>query len=201
MGLVLLAPVAVIGACVFGPARASELLTAALPISSLVGYALLALALAWVAHWSRSQSLVTREAIGALSLAAFCGASYTLIVVNLQAQTSNDPSQQIADVRDSLPTGQHLVSFGRVHHLFAWYYEDAVTLEPLQSNVAPADSDAEYFCFSVDPGFPTPSIPFAWEPITEVSCERARSDKPLAKVIVGRRVREVAEAPPRRTLR
>jgi hypothetical protein len=65
-------------------------------------------------------------------------------------------------------------------------------LAPLDNLVAPADCDATYFCFSEDPGFPSPKIPFAWQRVAEVSCERARSARPLAKVVVGRRVPEVA---------
>jgi 4-amino-4-deoxy-L-arabinose transferase-like glycosyltransferase len=193
--IVLIVPVGMIGVCYFGPARVRELLSQALPQSLLVGYFVAALVAAALAQWSRRRPLVARAALGMFALAAFWGASYTTIVINLQAQTSNDPSHQIADIRAMLPKDRPLVSFGRVHHLFAWYYDEAVTLEPLEENVAPVTSDAEYFCFSVDPGFPTPQIPFAWEQITEVSCERARSDKPLAKVIVGRRVREVALQP------
>jgi 4-amino-4-deoxy-L-arabinose transferase-like glycosyltransferase len=193
--LVLLAPVGMIGVCYFGPARVRELLTPALPVPLLAGYAIAALMAAGLAHWSRSRPLVGRAALGVLSISAFWGVSYTAIVINLQAHTSNDPSQQIANIRAMLPPDRPLVSFGRVHHLFAWYYDEPVGLEPLDDNVAPASSDAEYFCFSVDPGFPTPSIPFAWQEIAQVSCERARSDKPLAKVIVGRRVREVALQP------
>jgi len=158
----------------------------------LICYAIAALATAALAHWSRSRSLSWRLNLGMLTLAGFCGLSHTSIVMNMQMHTSNDPSTRIASIRTALPPGQRLVSFGRVHHLFAYYYRGPIGLEDLAENAAPADSAATYFCFSVDPGFEAPAIPFRWERIAEVSCERARSDNPRAKVVVGRRVAETA---------
>ncbi len=161
----------------------------------LAGIAIAGLTAAALAHWSRWRSQRWRASVGMLSLAGFMGLSYTSVVVNLQKHTSNNPSDAIASIRAALPTGERLVSFGRVHHLFAHYYQDPIALVELADNTAPADSSATYFCVSVDPGFETPVIPFEWELLAEVSCERARSDNPQAKVIVGRRISAVRADP------
>ncbi|MEX2113060.1 MAG: glycosyltransferase family 39 protein [Pirellulales bacterium] len=199
IALVLAAPLVVGGLYCFGGARLRDLAQSNSPLL-LACYATAALAAAGLAHWSRSRPLERRQSLGMLSLAGFMGLSYTGIVVNVQMHTSNDPSAQVAAIRDALPPGEQLQSFGRVHHLFAYYYQQPIPLNELVENVAPADTDAQYFCFSVDPGFETPAVPFAWQPVAEISCERAESDNPRAKVIVGRRVAEVASRPLRPAL-
>ncbi len=199
IALVLAAPLAVWGIYWFGPARLRELLQSN-SLLLLACYTAAALAAAGLAHWSRSRSLQWRQSLGMLSLAGFMGLSYTGIVVNVQVHTSNDPMAKVASIRAALPPGERLVSFGRVHHLFAYYYQEPIELNELVGNVAPAETDAQYFCFSVDPGFETPAIPFAWQQLAEVSCERAQSDNPRAKVVVGRRITEVARRPLRPVL-
>ena len=81
----------------------------------------------------------------------------------------------MASIRALVPPGEPLVSYGHVHHLFAYYYQEPIAFQPLHKHVAPADGSETYFCFTVDPGFVTAKIPFAWERVAEISCEaRAR---------------------------
>jgi 4-amino-4-deoxy-L-arabinose transferase-like glycosyltransferase len=192
--IVLAAPVALAAVVYFGRGRLQDV-EHAVSGTLLVGIAIAALLAAALAHWSRSLTPRWRASMGMLSLAGFLGLSYITVVVNLQSHTSNDPSDAIASIRASLPAGQRLVSFGRVHHLFAHYYQEPIALVELSENTAPANCAATYFCVSVDPGFETPTIPFEWELLAEVSCERARSDNPRAKVLVGRRVSALARRP------
>jgi hypothetical protein len=129
-----------------------------------------------------------------LALAGFLGLSYTGVVVNVQVRTSNDPSPQVASLGDLIPSDQPLVSFGHVHHLFAYYYAKPIEFKPLDAQGRPVDDTATYFCFSLDPGFVAPTISFPWEMLAEVSCDRARSEHPRARVIVGKRVMAAAVA-------
>ena len=145
--------------------------------------------------WSRLERDRWHVEVGVLALAGFLGLSYTTIVLNVQQRTSNDPSQQIADLRALVTAEGRFVSFGPVHHLFAYYFGETIEYQPLNKQMAPGDCDAEYFCFAEDPGFPTAQVPFPWERVAEISCERARSAQPRAKVIVGRRIVLSAAAP------
>ncbi len=169
--VVLAAPVALVGVVFFGRSRLPGL-EQAVSGTMLVTIAVAAMAAAALARWSRSLSLRWRSSLGMLALAGFMGLSYVSVAISLQQHTSNDPSAAIASIRTSLPAGERLVSFGRVHHLFAHYYQQPIALVELADNTAPADAEATYFCVSVDPGFETPTIPFEWELLAEVSCER-----------------------------
>jgi hypothetical protein len=159
-------------------------------------YTIVALAVATIAAWSRRHRELSRAQIGILSLAGFLGFSYTSIAISAQARTSNDPTGAIAEVRRMLPADEPLVSFGPVHHLFAYYYRQPIELAPLEGHTAPAQTSAIYFCFSEDPGFVKPEIPFAWQRVAEISCERARSATPRAKVVVGKRILTAASGSP-----
>jgi len=156
-------------------------------------YVIAAIVAAAAVLWSRTQKDVRHAQAGILAVAGFIGLSYTGIIMSLQIRTSNDPSHEVATLRQMIPNGEHLVSFGPVHHLFAYYYQQPIELEPLVDNEAAIDTTATYFCFAEDPGFPKAIIPFEWEPIAEISCERARSQRPLTKVIVGKRTTNLVE--------
>ena len=81
-----------------------------------------------------------------------------------------------------------MLSFGPVHHLFAYYYKQPIELRNV-TGTSSADRllTNTYFCFVDDPGFDTPEIPFAWERVAEISCERTHSNNPLTKVVIGTR--------------
>jgi 4-amino-4-deoxy-L-arabinose transferase-like glycosyltransferase len=151
-------------------------------------YSASAITAAMAVRWSRRRPPAARVQVGVLALAGFFGLSYSGIVISAQASTSNDPRAQVAALRQGIPPGERLVSFGLVHHLFAYYYAQPIEYVSLDGHRAPHLSTATYFCFAVDPGFPSPTIPFAWQQVAEVSCDRARSDHPRARVIVGKRL-------------
>ncbi len=71
-----------------------------------------------------------------------------------------------------IPPGDRLLSFGPVHHLFAYYFQDPIELRKVDDGQAPTEFDNAYFCFVDDPFFETPEIPFAWERVAEM---RARA--------------------------
>ncbi|MGD9723743.1 MAG: ArnT family glycosyltransferase [Pirellulales bacterium] len=192
--LILAAPVALASLSVWG-ANHRDGFDAALPVLSatfLVGYVVAAVAAAALALHARRRRGAWRIGGGMLALAGFLGLTYNVVVVEFQRCTSNDAAPHVASIRSLIPPGERLVSYGHVHHLFAYYYEQPIAFAPLADHGAPADDSSTYFCYSVDPGFDTPVIPFAWEPVAEISCDRARTDNPRAKVIVGRRISQVA---------
>jgi hypothetical protein len=152
-----------------------------------IAYCLAAAAAASVVAWSRLRPTLPRVQLGILTLAGFMGLSYTGIVISMQARTSNDPSLAVLSVRDLIPPGERLLSFGPVHHLFAYYYQEPIELRKVSGGQAPTEFSNTYFCFVDDPFFETPEIPFAWNRVAEISCERFRSRHPLTKVVIGTR--------------
>jgi 4-amino-4-deoxy-L-arabinose transferase-like glycosyltransferase len=157
-------------------------------------YGLTAVVAAFAVLWSRSRRDRAHVQVGILALAGFMGLSYSGIVINTQMRTSNDPSAAVVSVREMIPPGDRLVSFGPVHHLFAYYYQQPIELRKVDNGQAPTQFTNTYFCFVDDPFFATPEIPFLWDRVAEISCERARSKNPLTKVVVGKRKAPVADA-------
>lgn len=192
--MVLLAPLS-LGLFRFaGGATLREIGHAVTPMFGML-YGAAAVAAVTAMLWSRLERERWHVEVGVLALAGFLGLSYATIVLNVQQRTSNDPSQQIAELRELVTAEGRFVSFGPVHHLFAYYFGETIDYRPLDKQMTPVDCDAEYFCFAEDPGFPTAQVPFPWERVAEISCERARSAQPRAKVIVGRRIVLSAAAP------
>ncbi|MBI3838533.1 MAG: glycosyltransferase family 39 protein [Planctomycetia bacterium] len=144
--------------------------------------------------WSRMRHDHGHALTGILAVAGFMGLSYTGVVVDMQIQTSNDPSAQVAAVREKIPPGEHLVSFNRIHHLFAYYFQQPIELLKLCDHEVPSDTTASYFCFGEGPDIEKIEIPFAWDRIAVISCERARSSNPSTIVVVGKRRTTPADA-------
>lgn len=197
VGLMVAVPIVLAPLWAFG-GTPLDVLRQAVSVTHLVLYAAAAALAAATALWSRSRNSRWSLSAGAMALAGFLGLSYTGVVVDVQAHVANDPSADVTSIRKMLPPGERLVSFGLVHHLFAYYYAEPIEFHALDNHVAPMDVAATYFCYAEDPGFETPAIPFAWERVAEISCERAQSARPLAKMVIGRRVSAAALSEPSR---
>jgi len=167
------------GRGLFGLAEATSL-------AFVLSYSLVAALAAFVAYRARFATGLLRHQAGVLALAGFMGLTYTGIVISLQSLASNNPVEVVRSIHELIPEGERLVSFGKIHHLFAYYYKDPILLQPLGEGEEATRMPGEYFCFAVDPTYEPPSIPFDWEPVVEISCERSRSASPRTKVVVGR---------------
>jgi 4-amino-4-deoxy-L-arabinose transferase-like glycosyltransferase len=187
VALILAAPLALAGLRLWGTTRWRELVQ---EISGfwLALYVVAALGATVVTLWSRKRHDLPHARAGVLAIAAFMGLSYTTVVMTLQMRTANDPSDAVARIREMLPPGERLISLGKVHHLFAYYYGEPIEMRKLPRKQQAPQIEDSYFCFAEDPGTEPLLIPFDWEPIAEVSCERARSERPLTKVVIGRRL-------------
>jgi hypothetical protein len=165
-------------------------------VTLAVVYAMAAVVAASAVLWSRLRRHRLHAQVSVLAVAGFTGLTYCSLVMNMQLRTSNDPSAAVALVRDLIPPGDRLVSFGPVHHLFAFYFQQPIELRKASHGQAPTHFTNTYFCFVDDPSFETPEILFQWERVAEISCERARSKHPLTKVVVGRRKLALADVDP-----
>ena len=152
-----------------------------------LAYAAAAVAAVAAILWSRRRHDQRRALTGIFAVAGFMGLTYSGVVVDMQIQTSNDPSAEVVSVRQMVPPGERLVSFDRIHHLFAFYFQRPIELHKLTDHEVPFDTKATYFCFSEGPNVEKIEIPFAWDRIAVISCERVRSNSPPATVVVGKR--------------
>jgi 4-amino-4-deoxy-L-arabinose transferase-like glycosyltransferase len=160
-------------------------LTQSVPFAMLYGVSLL-LAVALMLRARRAAG-PGQGRWGVFAVALVLGLTYNGPLVTLLARESEDTRAAVARVKAQLPPGTRLVSFGPVHHLFAYYYEDPIELRPLSNEGIMLADDQPYFVIGRcdDPYRPLP-LPYAWETLSVVSCERNKREKPLHVVVVGR---------------
>jgi len=92
----------------------------ALPLA--VGYASAVVCLIVMALRSRRADPVGQGRALVLVMAGFLGVTYNGVFVSSLIRTSVDTASQVAIVKQALPEGTRLVSFGLVSHLFAYQY-------------------------------------------------------------------------------
>lgn len=143
-------------------------------------------ALAIAAWLSRHGTRPAQLRLGVLSVAAFWGLAYAELAIDAMVKTSNLPAAEIARVKQQLDGRGRLVSFGSIHHLFAYYFQDPIEYRRWPTDAA-NHADVEYFCFSQTKGQPR-ELPFAWTPLAEISCDRNRRADPNDRVVIGRRL-------------
>jgi hypothetical protein len=148
-------------------------------------YAASTLAFAAFLWWLRERSSWRWGYAGVCALAACVGVTYDTVVMNFIARKNGVTAEQVAQLKEGLPNGQVLTSFGPIHHLFAYHFQDSIALQDWPKDCDdPADKVA-YFCFERNDARP---LPFAWEKLAEVSCDRDRTPEPEEVVIIGRRL-------------
>jgi 4-amino-4-deoxy-L-arabinose transferase-like glycosyltransferase len=132
-----------------------------------------------------------RSAAGfAFAVSAFCALYYVLPVTNWMQRTGNDTRREMAECEAAVPLDS-LVSFDYLHHRFAYFAggpgRKPIPRLPWPTSAADVAPGVEYFCFSghVHDGA---ALPFAWEQIAVVGCDRRRHDPPKEFVVVGRRI-------------
>ncbi len=110
------------------------------------------------------------------------------VMGDVAAGRSETTAAQVAKLRAEVPGAGALWSFGPAHHVFAYLYG-----RPIKQLAWPASCDAvpgevEFFCFEDSTDFRPQPLPFAWERLAVVSCERNRLPRPEMKMVVGRRL-------------
>jgi hypothetical protein len=133
-------------------------------------------------------------------VAAACAAICVGPVLSFQRQRCDDIAGQVAALKTRLPAGAKLVSLEQLHHGFLFHYRDAIPLLPWPNNESDVPDDVEYFAvhtYRRD----VPPLPFAWEPVDMVSCDRFRKGEPRDRIYIGRRLREGEERAPSESAR
>jgi hypothetical protein len=147
-------------------------------------YALLALALR-----ERDRPDPVRTKLAVFALAGCVALTYSVLFVNNRVARGLPAAELVAQVKEQVGDAR-LVSFGRVHHLFAYHYQGHLPVADWPRAAADLPADVDYFCF--DPRFQK-ELPFAWEKVGEVNCDRRLRDRPIDVVVVGRRLQRAAQ--------
>lgn len=133
-------------------------------------------------HLPRPASIATTG----FGLAILLGMGHTVLFINAWDAVSERIEPAIADVQSKLPAGEQLVSFGVLHHKFALFYPDPIPVVPWPAAPGESTGAPRYFCFHKNDSEPI-QLPFDWELLAVVSCDRNRRPSPHDRVIVGRK--------------
>ena len=125
-----------------------------------------------------------------LSVAAFLAVGYVVIVLNVQYNLMENQSATVYDLKSELPEDVRLVSLGVISHSFRYHYRNhfarEIPIVEINRHGRTTSDEFEYFCFNNSRHRPR-ELPFAWEPVAEISVDRQRKSNPDNTVIVGRR--------------
>jgi 4-amino-4-deoxy-L-arabinose transferase-like glycosyltransferase len=153
------------------------------PLPFAVFYLVATMVLAAVAFWSRGAATRRHCIAGVISVVAFLGLTSSGALVNIKIATSEHTAEAIAAMKEKMPAGARLVSFEPVDHLFAYHYGKSIERRPMEWYTRHLDDEGIYFCVGEND-----ELPFTWEKVAVICCDRYHTDAPERQVIVGRRV-------------
>ncbi|MBX7167875.1 MAG: glycosyltransferase family 39 protein [Pirellulales bacterium] len=136
----------------------------------------------------RSRTEPARVVLGTSLIMGLLGLSYAGARINELARNSEDHLAAMNQLRTQLPRGAELVSFGLAHHLFTYHYGKPISTVAWPTVPEAVPPQVEYFCYEDFDGYEEPPLPFAWEPLAVISCERYKTPHPAQRMIVGRRI-------------
>jgi 4-amino-4-deoxy-L-arabinose transferase-like glycosyltransferase len=148
-------------------------------------YALVGLFAAAVAWWSPGRQSPLRRRTAVLAIAGFVTMSYDTVVINAFQGTTVDTAGAIAAMKKQIPRGAKLVSIEQTHHMFVYLYHEHVPVVPFPETAEEVE-DVEYFCFDAH-RVTSADLPFSWEPVAEINCDRHHLSHIRWRVIVARR--------------
>lgn len=131
----------------------------------------------------------SRPRLAVIIAASLIGVAYVGPIMSYQVARSADAQEDVARVKQVLPTATELSSFGVVHHLFSYYFAAPITHHEWPAAESAVPSDVEYFCIDVERSKHKP-LPFKWVEVARVNCDRNRRKNPEAEVVIGRRVKD-----------
>jgi hypothetical protein len=154
-----------------------------LPIA--FAYATTVMGLAAVIYKGRQAGDASRVRRTVLAVACFMVLTFTGILTNVRIRRSEDQAASVARLKEQLPPGQRLVSFGRIDSLFAYHYGVPIDLFSMPVHAVDLMTrDDFYFCFDSENGW-RPPFPFAWREVGVVSMDRNRHAAPERAVVIG----------------
>lgn len=158
------------------------------PVGFAIAFMIIGCLVAVSLLWLRREHQYWRHCASILVVAIFLAITFGGVRINELVRKSVPSAAEVEQVAAALPEDAQLVSLGKVHHLFAYYYQDTIPLVIWPPTTGPAP-EFEYFCVDKHAGLPF-NLPFAWEEIGTVNCDRRLEKNPGLQVVVGRRLRE-----------
>lgn len=156
------------------------------PLPFALAYAAATGVLALVTFRARQAVQPAQVRMGVLAVAGFMVLTFTGVLTDVRIRRSEDQAAAIARLKEHLPPGQRLVSFGHIDSLFAYYYGVPVDLfAPETSGTALLRGEALYFCFESEGGW-RPVLPCPWEELAVIAMDRNHHATPDRAVVVGR---------------
>lgn len=119
------------------------------------------------------------------ALASVVAVCFNGPVHNAAAMTTAEVRPDVIAVRESLPPGTRLVSFGPLHQHFVYWYEDAIPVLDPPTTAEQVPDDVDWFAINEVGGEMDP-LPFRWETVARISMDPKRT--PEIVVVVGRRL-------------
>jgi len=151
------------------------------------------LALAAVCAWAWRGSRPIHAAAGLASVAAMLAGSFVVVGIDHLVRISDDLESQVEHLKADVLRGERLVSFGPLFHKFTFYYQDPIEIVPWPKTRLAAEPPWQYFCFMAHLERTHGKLPFAWERVAVLHCDRAR-ERGINHVCVGRRMAQSSEA-------
>jgi 4-amino-4-deoxy-L-arabinose transferase-like glycosyltransferase len=109
-------------------------------------------------------------------------------VLTATVANAEDVGPRIAELRERLPEGAELVSFGPVFHKFVYWWGEPIPIHPWRPGSASEARDwPEYFAITVRRGREI-DFPFEYETLAWLNMDRTRQEIPENAVLVGRRL-------------
>jgi len=118
------------------------------------------------------------------ALASLVAVCFNGPVHNAAAMTTAEFGPDVIAVRESLPEGTRLVSFGTLHQHFVYWYEVAIPVLDPPATAEQVPDDVDWFAAN-EIGGEMISLPFPWETVTRISMDPKRT--PEIVVVIGRR--------------
>ncbi len=131
------------------------------------------------------------------------------IIINSNVARWNDPTESVTQLKSLVPDSGNVVSLEPIDSRFAWYYQDPIKQVAWPTAETPLPDDVEYFVFMRRPydtperrfagrgriWYTTPgTVPFEWEEITSINCNRVIRNPEGKKVVLGRVIRPLRAA-------
>jgi 4-amino-4-deoxy-L-arabinose transferase-like glycosyltransferase len=159
------------------------------PPFAAFAYASVFIALAIVVFRIRGNQDPARGRLAVLALSASVALIFTGVYTDARLRQSENPASAVRQLKDRLPPGQRLVSYGGdLDCLFAYHYGlPIIAAKPWPQKETSLDDEATYFCFNAA-GNSRPKLPFAWKEIAAVSMDRWHYPVPERVVVVGCRL-------------
>jgi hypothetical protein len=169
-------------------------------VAGLIGLAVQRLAETADISRSRLGFLVWRRFgfLPVLSLAVMVALVYSIGVVSFQQAKSVDIVAEVQRLKSRLPARANLISLGIIHHRFGYFYGTPIEAVPWPRKAQDFPTPGSYFCFDLTAQPPT--LPFAWEKVDRVLCDRFYFPVPEGMVVVGRRLPSTPDAESSRPL-